>query len=189
MCRLTILALEDGKTQDAADADKEDITPFAQITRFAPTHTTCASISAKDGVDPVLARLCPTARNTHVAFRLDGAFRSITVRTAGGQCRAGEGLAGVAGRQVTHTLGPARGTVVGFRSPGFLQGVSVAGVHMHFIDEERKNGGHVLALESEGEVEVKAAEVWRTIMDLPRNTQFIEASMELDDEGIRNVEG
>jgi alpha-acetolactate decarboxylase len=159
------------------------------VTRFSPERTSRTSIDGKSGVDPILSELCPDARNTHIAFRLDGTFKSITVRTAAGQCFDGEGLAGVASRQVTHTLGPLRGTVVGFRSPTFLQGVAVAGVHMHFIDQDRQAGGHVLALESDGEVDVRVAELWRTVMDLPRNKQFNDARMALDDVGIKAVEG
>lgn len=185
--------LHDGTTRPinlAPPSEGGDVSPFGMVTRFAPTTTTWASITEKGGVGPILEALAPHARNTHLAFRLDGAFRSITCRTAEGQCFAGEGLKAVVGRQVNITLGPARGTVVGFRSPEFLQGVAVAGVHMHFIDEDRSAGGHVLALETDGEVRVQVAEIWRTVMDFPRgDAQFNEAEMRLDAEGIRNAEG
>lgn len=180
----------DGTTRPADLGPEGDVSPFAMVTRFAPTSRSSTSVGEKEGIEPVLAALCPDARNTHIAFRLDGAFKSVTCRTAEGQCYPGEGLKGVASRQVSITLGPARGTVVGFRSPQFLQGVAVAGVHMHFIDEERKAGGHVLALQTEGEVTVQVAELWRTIMDLPRgDRQFNEATMSLDSDGIKSVEG
>ncbi|KAL1410135.1 hypothetical protein Q8F55_004138 [Vanrija albida] len=168
----------------------EDFSPFAMVTDFAAEASTRAAISAKDGVEGVLARLAPNANNTHVAFRIDGAFKAITVRTAQGQCFPGEGLKDVASRQVTVTLPASRGTVVGFRSPQFLQGVAVAGVHMHYIDEGRTAGGHVLALESDGEVEVQVAELWRTVMDLPRgDAAFNAAPLALNDGGIKAVEG
>lgn len=175
---------------DSEGYHKTSVTPFAMVTKFAPSVTTTAPIQAKDGVEPVLARLVPDARNTHIAFRLDGAFRSITVRTAAGQCFPGEGLRDVASRQNELVIGPLRGTVVGFRSPQFLQGVAVAGVHMHFIDDDRQAGGHVLALETDGEVTVQVAELWRTVMDLPRgDKQFNEATLALNAEGIAAIEG
>ncbi|GMK58676.1 hypothetical protein CspeluHIS016_0601180 [Cutaneotrichosporon spelunceum] len=180
----------DGTTRPVDLSVQGDVTPFGMVTRFAPTTTTTAHISAKDGVDALLDSLAPEARNTHLAFRLDGAFRRITCRTAEGQCFEGEGLTAVVGRQASITLGPARGTVVGFRAPEFLQGVAVAGVHMHFIDDARCAGGHVLALETEGEVRVQVAEIWRSVIDLPRgDRQFNEAPMKLDAEGIRRAEG
>lgn len=180
----------DGTTRPIDLSPDGDVTPFGMVTHFAPTTTTTASVSEKGGIEPILSKLCPDARNTHVAFRLDGAFKSITCRTAEGQCFEGEGLKAVTGRQVNITLGPAKGTVVGFRSPEFLQGVAVAGVHMHFIDEERNAGGHVLALETDGEVTVQVSEIWRTVMDFPRgDKQFNEASLKLDADGIKNAEG
>lgn len=60
---------------------------------------------------------------------------------------------------------------------------------MHFIDEERKTGGHVLALESDGEVDVETSEVWRSTLDLPRTEEFAKAKLKTDDEGIKDVEG
>lgn len=62
------------------------------ITRFSAERHTRTRIREKDGVQPVLASLCPDARNTHIAFRIEGTFRTITVRTAEGQCYPGEGL-------------------------------------------------------------------------------------------------
>jgi acetolactate decarboxylase len=37
-----------------------------------------------------------------------------------------------------------KGTIVGFRAPGFVQGMNVPGYHLHFITEDRKAGGHML---------------------------------------------
>ncbi|TXT11009.1 hypothetical protein VHUM_01760 [Vanrija humicola] len=175
---------------DVSGADGEDYSPFAMVTDFRAEHSGTATLSEKGGVEGVLAALAPDAHNTHIAFRLDGAFKRIRVRTAQGQCYEGEGLKDVASRQVEVTLPASRGTVVGFRSPQFLQGVVVAGVHMHYIDDARTAGGHVLALESDGEVKVQVAELWRTVMDLPRGDKaFNEAPLALNDGGIKAVEG
>jgi acetolactate decarboxylase len=38
------------------------------------------------------------------------------------------------------------GTIAGFRSPDYMQGISVAGYHLHFITSDRRGGGHVLDL-------------------------------------------
>ena len=38
------------------------------------------------------------------------------------------------------------GTLVGFRTPDFMKGINVAGYHFHFIDKQRRFGGHVLGL-------------------------------------------
>ena len=36
------------------------------------------------------------------------------------------------------------GTIVGFRTPIYEQGISVPGCHAHFIDDEHVQGGHVV---------------------------------------------
>ncbi|CAI4219625.1 unnamed protein product [Parascedosporium putredinis] len=138
----------------------------------------------------MIASLFLTGRNSFVAFRIDGAFRSVQVRTVSGQSHPKEGLGELAARQPVHSLTHTRGTVVGFRSPAFLQGVSVAGLHMHFIDEKRERGGHVLSLETEGDVTIRAADVSRSVLDLPRDdTEYNDATIKVDLAAIEAAEG
>ena len=40
------------------------------------------------------------------------------------------------------------GTIVGFRCPPYLQGINVPGYHLHFISDDKTQGGHVLAFET-----------------------------------------
>lgn len=176
-------------TVRAVDPD-EEVTPFAMVTHFEPTTTVNAALASKEATSELLASLFPTARNTYIAVRLDGVFRSVTVRTAEGQREPGEKLLVVGSRQVTHKFEGVRGTLVGFLSPEFLQGVSVAGIHLHFIEEGKQRGGHVLALETEGEVRVGASALWKVVLELPKDDkQFNEAKLEKDSEGIRAIEG
>ena len=49
--------------------------------------------------------------------------------------------------QVEHTFTDVRGTVVGFRAPLHAQGMTVAGYHLHFLDDQRTVGGHVLVFD------------------------------------------
>lgn len=82
------------------------------------------------------------------------------------------------------------GTIVGFRGPGYISGVNVAGDHFHYINDDRKSGGHILSFESEGEVEVQAAMISKFHMDLPiGDDEFNEAALVKDEEGIVAVEG
>ncbi|MDP9228873.1 MAG: acetolactate decarboxylase, partial [Actinomycetota bacterium] len=39
------------------------------------------------------------------------------------------------------------GTMLGFRFPDYAEGLEVSGYHLHFIAEDRRRGGHVLACE------------------------------------------
>ena len=37
-----------------------------------------------------------------------------------------------------------RGDLVGFRLPGYVNGINAPGWHLHFVDAERQHGGHVV---------------------------------------------
>jgi acetolactate decarboxylase len=42
------------------------------------------------------------------------------------------------------------GTMLGFRFPTYVEGIEVAGYHLHFISADHKRGGHVLESLSSG---------------------------------------
>ena len=80
------------------------------------------------------------------------------------------------------------GTMVGFRSPSVWQGFFVAGEHMHFVDKDRKFGGHVLELSAE-EAEIGIACINNLHMELPKSRTFNAAELKTDDIGLKSVEG
>lgn len=173
--------------------DDTSATPFAMITRLAPTVRTRAAFASKQDLFEKVGALLPGTRNSYVSIRLDGVFKNVRARTVGGQTCAGEGLAELGKHQTTREFAGEegiRGTVVGFRSPAFMQGVSVAGDHLHFISDDRKTGGHLLGFETVEEVEVGLAGIWRVTIELPRgDEEFDRARLEADGEGIEKVEG
>ncbi|KAK4203449.1 alpha-acetolactate decarboxylase [Triangularia verruculosa] len=167
------------------------ITPFATVTKFQATTTTKASLKdGKKDLQSLLDKLHPEARNHFLAIRMDGVFKRIEFRTAGGQCRPREGMVDVCSRQTTHTFEGERGTVVGFRCPEYAMGINVAGDHLHFISDDRQRGGHILGFETEGEVEIGVAVLSRLNLELPKgDEEFDGAKLIKDEEGIKAVEG
>lgn len=134
--------------------------------------------------------LRPGSKNHCIAMRLDGVFKSVKVRTAAGQTKPREGLLEIGKNQVSFSFENVRGTLVGFRQPHYLQGIGVAGDHLHFITDDRTRGGHVLALESDGELEVKAAKMYTVTLDLPRDDEeFDEAPLLGNHKDLELVEG
>ncbi|KAK4443521.1 alpha-acetolactate decarboxylase [Podospora aff. communis PSN243] len=179
----------DGSIVPITSPDKV-ITPFGVVTRFEPTQRVRASISGKGDLAKLLKGLFPGARNHFVSIRMDGTFRKIHARTAGGQERPREGMVSVASRQTTYTFEDVKGTIFGFRCPEYVMGINVAGEHMHFISEDRLRGGHILGFETEGGVEVGVAMASRFHMELPtEDEEFNEAALGLDSKGIAAVEG
>lgn len=132
----------------------------------------------------------PGSKNHLLAMRLDGVFKSVTVRTAAGQTEPHQGLLQIGKNQVSFTFENVRGTMICFRQPHYLQGIGVHGDHLHFITDDRKRGGHVLALESDGEVEVKAAQMYTMTLELPKGDEdFDRADLLGAHEDLKTVEG
>ncbi|KAI7778540.1 alpha-acetolactate decarboxylase [Diaporthe eres] len=172
------------------DPKGDAIHPFAQITRFKPETTARAAVPSKEELNGVVSGLVPGSKNHHLAMRLDGLFKSITVRTAAGQTEPRQPMIEVGKNQVAFSFENVRGTLVGFRQPHYMQGIGIAGDHLHFITEDRQRGGHVLALESHGELEVKAAQMFKMTLELPNgDEEFNEAPLLGDHKDLELVEG
>jgi len=70
------------------------------------------------------------------------------------------------------------GTLAGFRTPDYEQGISVAGYHLHFINESRTHGGHVLDFEiRQGTATVAVSSDLH--LSLPRTSAFRTANMSM----------
>lgn len=168
------------------------ITPFACVTRFQPTINVTASIRGADlkqGLNELLNSHFPNARNHILAFRMEGVFSTVRVRTAGGQLTPREPMPAVVERQTTHTFQNIRGTMVGFRAPEWVTGLNVVGHHLHFISDDRQRGGHVLGLETDGEVDVQASLLPKFHMEVPtEDPEFNDAGLAVDAEGIAACE-
>lgn len=166
------------------------VTPFATVTRFRPTTTRKTVVSGKADLQAILTSLFPAAKNHFLAIRMDGVFRNIEFRTAGGQCFPREGMVDVCSRQSTYTFSGEEGSVFGFRCPQYVMGINVAGDHLHFISKDRQRGGHILAFETEGEVMLSVAQMSNFHMELPTDDDdFNEAALVKDEKGIHAVEG
>ncbi len=179
----------DGSIQNVDVTDRSIITPFAMVTQFKPTIAVKMLIPGKDALFHILSKIVPGAHNLYLAMRVDGLFKSITVRTVGGQNSPSEGLLDVGKHQVSHTLENVEGTLIGFRSPRYMQGISVAGDHLHFVSTVRSRGGHVLGFEAEAEAELKVAAIWKIHLELPRDADFNNADLAADRAALAVVEG
>ena len=169
---------------------EETISPFATVTRFQATMKTQAAIKGKEGLSELLKRLLPDTKNHFLAIRMDGVFKTIDFRTAGGQCFPREGMVSVCSRQTEHQFAGVKGTVIGFRCPEYVMGINMAGEHMHFISDDRERGGHILAMETDGEVDVQVAVMTKFHVELPTgDDEFNTADLKLNEKGIAAVEG
>lgn len=124
--------------------DLQDVAPFAAVTFFrGDAEISVEHAQSRDELLQLVDNTVPT-ENLFYAIRIDGIFASVTTRTVVRQHRPYPSLIEAAKTQVEHTIGPTVGTMVGFRAPQYAQGMTVAGYHLHFIDTDRRVGGHVL---------------------------------------------
>ena len=80
------------------------------------------------------------------------------------------------------------GTLVGFRFPEFTEGINVPGYHLHFLSEDHRAGGHVLALELErGRLAIDDTSNFH--IELPTDGAFLAAELGGDRvEDVKKVE-
>ena len=174
----------------ATRAEPDDRTPFAAITRFhsdfeitVQTHTDRAGV-----IDAIDSRI--ESPNLIYAVRITGHFPEVRTRTVMAQEPPYPPLTQATEEQAETVFTDVSGTVVGFRTPDFEQGISVAGYHLHFLNSDHTRGGHVLDFGlDDGTVAVSGAS--QLHLSLPTSGAFLGAQLsgaDLD-ERISKAEG
>jgi acetolactate decarboxylase len=136
-------AKADGHVYRAADSQT---TPFATVTSFDRDLATSTNSPMNLTVfSSTMAALLPSG-NMVYAVRMHGTFPSMKVRAIPAQHKPYPTLAHAATNQSVYTYSESTGTIVGFYTPVFFNGLNVPGYHLHFISEDRKTGGHILDL-------------------------------------------
>lgn len=125
-------------------------TPFAVVTRFAPAVE--GRVPAGLDHEAILATLDELAPEGVASFavRLDGRFETVRARSVPRQAPPYRPLGEVVADQHVFELSGVEGSMVGFRFPAYVEGIEVAGYHLHFVDAARRRGGHVLGSRSAG---------------------------------------
>jgi acetolactate decarboxylase len=120
-------------------------TPFAVVTVF-DADTTLPSQDRMDyeGLKKYLDEAIPD-KSIFYAIKIEGVFNYIKTRSVPKQTEPYPPLVEVIKKQTIFEFHDAKGTIVGFRCPNSVKGVNVPGYHLHFITEDRKAGGHLLA--------------------------------------------
>jgi acetolactate decarboxylase len=120
-------------------------TPYAVVVPFAPSAP--LALSGPFGESELEARLgdALTLATQPTAIRIDGRFAEVHVRSVPRQTPPYRPLAEVIAEQQISVLRDVSGTMMGFCFPDALDGIEMVGAHLHFLDEDRTRGGHVLS--------------------------------------------
>jgi acetolactate decarboxylase len=136
---------------NASRIDPGERTPFAVVTRFQPSQDERLPDEelAHEELLGRIDELIPAASSS-CAVRLDGRFELVRARSVPRQEPPYRPLTDVVADQHVFELRDVEGTMVGFRFPAYVEGIEVAGYHLHFINADRSRGGHVLDSRSRG---------------------------------------
>ena len=177
----------DGSATRAALTDR---TPFAAVTRF---HTDFEiAIETRTDQAEVIGAIDRRIESSNLiyAIRITGHFAELHTRTVMEQKKPYTTLAQATEGQAETRFSDAPGVMVGFRTPDYQQGISVAGYHLHFLNSDRTSGGHVLDFSLEhGQVAVSGAS--QLHLSLPTSGAFLNARLSGPDiaERITKAEG
>ncbi|TQR87508.1 acetolactate decarboxylase [Mycobacterium hodleri] len=174
----------------ATVADPADRTPFAAVTHFTPSTTLTVDVPTSRADVLALIDQKVESHNLIHAIRVTGALSNVHTRTVKAQTPPYPPLTEASDGQAVKTFERVDGVLVGFRTPEFEQGISVAGYHLHFLDAARTSGGHVLdfTLDS-GDVEISTASELH--LRLPTSGPFLHADLAGEDVSaqIHHAEG
>lgn len=160
----------------------DERTPFAIVTRFTASASSAIDQPMDRTAVVALAQTLVPSENYLYAVRLTGMFESVTTRTVQRQSRPYRPMREAVSDQSVLGFRSLAGTIAGFRTPLYERGIGVPGGHVHFIDEERRRGGHVLDFRIlSGTIDVCLA----TELDLrlPLDDGFRDADLEPQDLG------
>lgn len=177
----------DGTASRAAQTDRS---PFAAVTRFhSDFEIAVENRTPRTELTASIDRKIASA-NLIYAIKITGYFAELHTRTVMAQKPPYPPLTQATEEQAETVFTDVPGTVVGFRTPDFEQGISVAGYHLHFLNDERTGGGHILDFTVDrGRVAVSGAS--QLHLSLPTSGDFLGAQLSGADvaERINKAEG
>ncbi len=178
----------DGCVSPAAPSDQIS---FAQITffdAFSPLHMT-EKISSFEQLKQFLRQW--TAEDPNIIYVVKGHTEDadVTVRSMEQQKRPYPTLEEAAHSQKEHRGSHVSGTLIGFIFPQFMDGVNISSWHMHFLSDDRTQGGHLLSLKSEP-IHLQMYPIYEHTLRLPEGTSFARLRCGKDHpDALKKIEG
>ncbi|MCK4269386.1 MAG: acetolactate decarboxylase [Methanogenium sp.] len=154
----------------------EMTTPFAAVCFFEPEISEEMYAPMNMTEFETWAGSFMTSPNYFYAIRLDGTFPSVKTRSVPRQEKPYPRLADVVKEQVFFNLTQETGTIVGLWSPAFVEGINVPAYHLHFINDKRTAGGHVLEFQAENGT-LSIDRITEFSMVLPDSNEFAEVNL------------
>ena len=170
----------DGSIHLVAQYEPVSFCMVAPFDHYAPVFLSGAVGSVESLLEVLDSRReVAKGRNSLHSFIGTGTIEHLRVRSVDRFSRPYPTLAEATEGQHVFERESVDGTLVGFRIPPYLSGVNMPGWHLHFIDERRRFGGHVLSFSAAS----LACQITRHDgyeLSLPRDRAFSELPLERD---------
>jgi len=164
-------------------------TPFATVTHFNRDFSVTTNRPMNFSVFSTDMNARLPSQNMIYAVRMHGTFPQMKVRAIPAQRKPYPMLMDAAKNQSVYTYADTTGTVVGFYTPVFFKGLNIAGYHLHFLNDDRQNGGHILDFEVPANTTTEYDLTPTFEMQLPTSEAFTGVDLSQDlSEGLALVE-
>lgn len=170
-----------------ATLQKDDaLLPFANMAKFETKH----SINSKLTFDSLAEVLAPYFnKNYFYAIKITGTFSKMATRVPKKHFAPYPTLAEIIKTQSVFEYENTTGTIVGFFSPEYVQGVGIGGFHLHYLNAAHTEGGHIFDFNIEdAKIEISAPLNFN--LELPRSNEYEDVNVNLQtlQEEIHKVE-
>jgi acetolactate decarboxylase len=181
------LVLLDGQIYRAAAdgsitlVSPQTLTPFACVTFFHPTSSEISQgeLAYPDFLSWLAMRM--PSPNLFYAFRIEGRFNEVKMRSMPRQANH-RPLVEAAKGQSEFYFDNVTGTLVGFFTPVFMASINVPGLHLHFLSQDRQEGGHVLECQVK-QVRAEIQFLYTLELSLPHNLDYLSWDFQRDFKG------
>jgi len=165
----------DGNVYDVGDEEKS---PFACVTFFSPdTFDDIDGASGVSDLNAVLDNLIPS-KNMLYAIRIDGVFSYVRCRAVP-RSENYRPLVEATKDQPVFDFHDVRGCLAGFYTPAFMESLNAPGFHLHFLDGDRRHGGHLIECTLK-EARIGIQHVPRLEVGLPVTLDYLTVDMVRD---------
>jgi acetolactate decarboxylase len=165
-------------TGEVKIAGNDVLTPFAAVSGWETDTTFTLKNVTYELLETNFDNYFPT-RNIFYAVKINGLFSYVKTRSVPRQIKPYRPLAEITAKQPEFEFNNIRGTIVGFYCPPYASGINVTGLHLHFLSNDRKAGGHLLEYQlAEGSLELCYLFDYRLI--LPKGGDFFGGNFTLD---------
>ncbi|MBT1704477.1 acetolactate decarboxylase [Chryseosolibacter indicus] len=156
---------------NARKMKSNDKLTFASVKKFKPDTTLkITNITDIKSLHALLSRIIHT--NSFSAIQIHAKFKTVDFRSFVKQEKPYKPVDEV--QEIKFKRADIEGTVVGFYTPKSAEVLNSPNYHFHFIDKDKKTGGHILDCSIvEGRIEVDVAQELHIILPQQENVEHI----------------